>query len=145
MLQTLVDTALALCRAGSAGFSLHEQQPSQPETFRWIAASGQCARLVGHVIPTDESPGGLAFRLGAPRLISFPKLVFPCLSVIEPDITEELVVPVPGRDGPRGALWVLSHDREIPMMILPVASRDLIPAMSPRITPRAILNFSLLY
>ncbi|MFM0140745.1 GAF domain-containing protein [Caballeronia grimmiae] len=113
MLQTLVDTALALCRAGSAGISLHEQQPGQPETFRWVAASGQCARLVRHVIPTDESPGGLAFRLGAPQLISSPKLVFPCLSVTEPDITEELVVPVPGTDGPRGALWVLSHDGQI--------------------------------
>ncbi|SAK72342.1 PAS/PAC sensor hybrid histidine kinase [Caballeronia catudaia] len=113
MLQTLVDTALALCRAGSAGISLHEQQPGQPDTFRWFAASGQCARLAGHVIPTDESPGGLAFCLGAPQLISSPKLVFPCLSVIEPHITEELVVPVPGADGPRGALWVLSHDSEI--------------------------------
>lgn len=113
MLQTLVDTALALCRAGSAGISLHEQQPGQPETFRWIAVSGRCARLAGHVIPADESPGGLAFRLGAPQLISCPKRVFPCLSVIEPDITEELVVPVPGTAGPQGALWVLSHDGEI--------------------------------
>lgn len=113
MLQTLVDTALALCRDGSAGISLYEHQPGQLETFRWIAVSGRCAQLVGHVIPTDESPGGLAFREGAPQLISFPKRVFPCLSVIEPDVTEELVVPVPGTTGPRGALWVLSHDGEV--------------------------------
>jgi signal transduction histidine kinase/ActR/RegA family two-component response regulator len=113
MLQTLVDTARALCRAGSAGISLHEQRPGQPETFRWISVSGRCAQLAGHVIPADESPGGLAFRLGAPQLISCPKRVFPCLSVIEPDITEELVVPVPGTAGPQGALWVLSHDGEI--------------------------------
>ncbi|SAK98207.1 PAS/PAC sensor hybrid histidine kinase [Caballeronia temeraria] len=113
MLQTLVDTALALCRAGSAGISLHQHQPGQPETFRWVAVSGRCARLVGHVIPTDESPGGLAFRLGAPQLISSPKRVFPCLSVIESDVIEELVVPVPGTAGPRGALWVLSHDGEV--------------------------------
>src|ERR1700758_2351215 len=51
MLQTLVDTARALCRAGSAGISLHEQRPGQPETFRWISVSGRCAQLAGHVIP----------------------------------------------------------------------------------------------
>ncbi|SAK91757.1 PAS/PAC sensor hybrid histidine kinase [Caballeronia calidae] len=110
MLQTLADTALALCRASSAGISLREHQPGQPESFRWIAVSGRCAQFVGHVIPTDESPAGVALSLGAPQLIAFPKQHFPCLSVVEPGIFEELVVPVPGAAAPRGALWVISHD-----------------------------------
>ncbi|SAL86850.1 PAS/PAC sensor hybrid histidine kinase [Caballeronia arvi] len=113
MLQTLADTALALCCAGSAGISLRESRPGQPDILRWIAVSGRCAHLVGHVIPTDESPAGIALRLGAPQLIAFPKRQFPCLSVIEPDITEELVVAVPGTPGPRGALWVISHDAAV--------------------------------
>lgn len=110
MLQTLVDTALKLCSAGSAGISLRERDGSGRPAFRWVALSGHCAGLVGHLLPTDESPAGVTLQLGSPQLFSFPKRQFDCLAPIPLEVTEELVVPVPGTPEPWGALWVLSHD-----------------------------------
>ena len=66
MLQTLVDTALALCGAGSAGISLREREPDRPDAFRWVAVSGRCASLVNHLIPADDSPAGVVLELGSP-------------------------------------------------------------------------------
>ncbi|WP_371880892.1 ATP-binding protein [Caballeronia sp. S22] len=111
MLQTLVDTALALCDAGSAGISLRERDALRPSAFRWAALSGCCSDMVGHVIPTDNnSPAGVALELDAPQLFAYPKRRFACLADVTPEITEQLVVPVPGLTEPWGALWVMSHD-----------------------------------
>ena len=110
MLQTLVDTALTLCDAGSAGISLREAGAGQASAYRWVAVSGHCANRVGHIIPSDDSPGGVAVAVGAPQLFAFPKRHFACLASIVPEVTEELVVPVPGTPEPWGALWVMSHD-----------------------------------
>lgn len=110
MLQQLVDTALTLCAAGSAGISLHEPRDGQYSAFRWAAVAGRCADLAGQLIPTDESPGGVAIALSSPQLFVFPKRHFHCLAHVVPEVTEELVVPVPGTPKPWGALWVMSHD-----------------------------------
>ncbi|SIT43939.1 Signal Transduction Histidine Kinases (STHK) [Paraburkholderia piptadeniae] len=110
MLQTLVDTALSLCGAGSAGISLRDRNATQGFAFRWVAVSGQCTAYVGHIIPSDDSSAGVALELDSPQLCAFPKRQFACLADIEPEITEELVVPVPGVPEPWGALWVMSHD-----------------------------------
>ncbi|MEX3935827.1 ATP-binding protein [Paraburkholderia phymatum] len=110
MLQTLVDTTLALCNAGSAGISLRDRDATQPSSFRWVAVSGRCAAYVDHVIPSGASPAGVVLEFDAPQLFAFPKRQFACMADIEPEITEELVVPVPGVPEPWGALWVMSHD-----------------------------------
>ncbi|WP_429579952.1 hybrid sensor histidine kinase/response regulator [Paraburkholderia youngii] len=112
MLQTLVETAQALCGAGSAGISLRDRDATQHSSFRWVAVSGRCAAYVDHVIPSDDSPSGVALKLDSPQLFAFPKQRFPCLREIKPEITEELVVPIPGVSEPWGALWVMSHGKK---------------------------------
>ncbi|MPW15527.1 response regulator [Paraburkholderia sp. CNPSo 3157] len=109
MLQTLVGTALKLCAAGSAGISLRDHNSGNASAFRWVAVSGRCASLVGLPVPSD-SPAGVTLELGAPQLFDAPKRQFDCLARVAPDVTEELVVPVPGSPEPWGALWVMSHD-----------------------------------
>ncbi len=66
--------------------------------------------MAGHSIPSDDSPAGVALQLDAPQLSMFPKRQFAYLMGVEPDITEELLVPIPGGSRPWGALWVMSHD-----------------------------------
>lgn len=110
MLQTLVDMALALCCAGSAGISLRDRNVTQHSTFRWVAVSGRCAAYVDRILPSNESPAGVTLELDSPQLFASPKHQFACLTDIDPEITEELVVPVPGTPEPWGALWVMSHD-----------------------------------
>ncbi|SAK61160.1 hybrid sensor histidine kinase/response regulator [Caballeronia ptereochthonis] len=109
MLQKLVNTALALCGAGSAGISLREYTAGRP-AYRWVAVAGRCADLVDRVIPIDDSPAGVAVELDSAQLFSFPHRHFDCLANVAPQVNEELVVPIPGNPEPLGALWVMSHD-----------------------------------
>ncbi|MEM5341384.1 hybrid sensor histidine kinase/response regulator [Paraburkholderia azotifigens] len=111
MLQQLADTALELCGADSSGVSQHERDVSGGSILRWVAVSGRCSNLVGQAIPCQQSPCGVTIELGVPQLFDFPKRQFACLSAVAPEITEELVVPMPGGTGPLGALWVMSHGR----------------------------------
>jgi signal transduction histidine kinase len=112
MLQTLSDTALNLCGAGSAGIGLLERDVTGAAVFRWVAVSGECNALVGTTTPTDESPSGVALELAAGQLFSFPQRHFECLKHVASEVIEELVVPIPGTTEPWGTLWVMSHDRQ---------------------------------
>jgi signal transduction histidine kinase len=112
VLQTLADIAVDLCDAGSAGISLFEQGDDRKGLLRWVAISGDCAASVNTTVPADNSPSGMALELGAAQLFAFPQRHFACLQHVQPEIIEELVVPIPGQSEPWGALWVMSHDRE---------------------------------
>src|SRR4051812_13860942 len=57
ILQQLVDAALALCRADSAGISILEPGGAR-ELFRWHAIAGQFAVHAGGTMPRDASPCG---------------------------------------------------------------------------------------
>ncbi|MCG5078509.1 ATP-binding protein [Paraburkholderia tagetis] len=112
LLQTLSDTALRLCEAGSAGIGLRESDADGNPVFRWVAVSGACVAFVGTTTPIEDSPSGVTLELAAGQLFSFPQRHFVCLKEVSPEIIEELVVPIPGRPEPWGTLWVMSHDRE---------------------------------
>src|SRR5262245_51941324 len=58
-LEHLVQVALELCCAQSAGISLVEERDGQP-LFRWRAAAGRFAALVGTGMPGEHSPSALA-------------------------------------------------------------------------------------
>src|SRR5260370_10441855 len=57
VLQTLADTALTLCGAGSAGITLLERRGAdQAPVFRWAALSGRYASLDPETFPTQHFP-----------------------------------------------------------------------------------------
>src|SRR5690606_21918611 len=57
-LDALIEAAVALCHAGSAGVSLLEKPEQGPPIFRWVATAGEYARYLGHTTPRDFSPCG---------------------------------------------------------------------------------------
>ena len=108
VLQLLVDIALDLCDAGSAGVSLRERTPDGGELFRWITAAGQLAAYVETAAPAD-SPCGVCLARGAPQLFARPARHFAYLAAY-PVIDEVLVIPFHVTGELRGTLWVASHD-----------------------------------
>ena len=112
VLQTLADIALSLCDAGSAGICLFEQGDDSKPLLRWAALSGACAGSVDTTVPIDDSPSGMVLELGAAQLFSYPQRHFVCLQHVQPEIIEELVVPIPGQPDPWGALWAMSHNQK---------------------------------
>lgn len=108
LLQSIADTALSPCRAGSAGISLIEDVDGKP-VFRWLAVSGMCAALQGKTTAWDECPCGVTLESGAPRLFVRPQEQFACLAWPGVDVPEGIVVPIQADGEQLGAIWVMSH------------------------------------
>lgn len=108
ILQKLVETALNLCRADSAGISIFEPRGAAG-VFRWHAIAGQFASNVGGEIPGKASPCGTVLDRDASLLFSYPERHFDYGMTIAPPIVETLLVPFRTEGKPVGTLWLISH------------------------------------
>lgn len=108
LLQTLVEIALKLCGAGSAGISLLEKQQDQ-ELFRWEALAGVLKDRINGTMPRYASPCGTTIDRNATQLMYLPERCFLALK-IEPPIVEALLIPFSVESRPIGTVWVVMHD-----------------------------------
>lgn len=105
LLQRLVDVALRLCGAGSAGLSLLEMDG----LVRWRATTGVFAPHVGGTMPLDASPCGETIRRDAALLFKRPERYYAYPVDVDPPMEEALLVPFRECDRPSGTLWVIMH------------------------------------
>lgn len=110
VLQQLVDMALELCHAGSAGVSLRERAADGGAQFRWVAVAGQLAAYAGGTAPADASVCGVCLARGAPQLFTAPSRHFGYLAQLRVPIEETLVIPFHVNGEARGTIWVHAHD-----------------------------------
>jgi signal transduction histidine kinase/ActR/RegA family two-component response regulator len=111
LLQCLVDLAVELCEAGSAGVSLLQPDADADDVvFRWVAMAGAYRGYVGGTTPRSFSPCGVCLSRDAPQLYRYPSRVFTYLSKAEPAIVEGLVIPLRTAAGVLGTIWVVTHD-----------------------------------
>ena len=103
MLQRLVETALQLCRADTAGLSLLEG-----DVFRWEAVAGVFASYRDGTMPRAASPCGVCIDQNVTQLMHLPDRLFPALRA-EPRFVEALLIPFQVRGRPVGTVWVVSH------------------------------------
>ena len=100
MLQKLVETAMDLCHAPTAGISL-----LQGDVFRWEAVAGFLAEWQGGQLPREDSPSHVCLERDETLLLREPGRRFPAVRS-DPAITEALVIPFHSRGTPVGTLWV---------------------------------------
>jgi len=108
ILQTLVETALNLCRADSAGISILEPG-GVAGVFRWHAIAGQFASNKGSHVLRGASPCGIVLERDASLLFSYPERYFDYGMTIDPPIVEGLLVPFHSEGKAVGTLWVIAH------------------------------------
>ncbi|MEO6777484.1 MAG: GAF domain-containing sensor histidine kinase [Kofleriaceae bacterium] len=106
VLQALVDTALELCHADTAGVSLLEG-----EVFRWEALAGVFAARRNDTMPRQASPCGVCVDQDSPQLMHLADRIFPALSA-EPRFVEALLLPFHAHGRPIGTVWVVTHTSE---------------------------------
>ena len=87
MLQKLVEVAVELCNADTAGISILEG-----DVFRWESLAGVLAPYLNNTMPRDASPCGVCIDQNATQLMYLADRCFPALSV-EPRVVEALLVP----------------------------------------------------
>lgn len=109
ILQMLVDTALELCRAHSAGISLLEEEAGR-KIFRWHAVAGQWAPHVWGTTPRDYSPCGTVLDYNATLLFSNAHRYYSQFAGVQPLLIEGLLVPFYVDGTAVGTVWVIAHD-----------------------------------
>ncbi len=109
ILQKLADTALALCRAHSAGLSLLEEG-DQERSFHWRAIAGQWAPHVNGGTPRDFGPCGTVLDRNSALLFSHPERDFPYFGDVQPLLDEGLLIPFYIKGQAVGTIWVVAHD-----------------------------------
>jgi signal transduction histidine kinase len=107
--QRLVDKALELTGAASAGLSLSESEDGK-EIFRWVATAGEYSRYLGGTMPRDFSPCGEVLRRAEPLLMRDMVRAYPYVDMLHAPPSEVLLVPF-AKDGALiGTVWVVGHD-----------------------------------
>src|ERR1700678_2343171 len=109
-LQQLVDTALTLCRAQSAGISLLEEENGK-KIFRWHALAGEYAPHQWGTTPRNFSPCGTVLDTNQVQLMSHLDRHFRYFADVKPSIAEALLVPFHAGGEAVGTVWVISHDQ----------------------------------
>jgi signal transduction histidine kinase len=107
VLQRLVEGAVELCQAHSAGVSVLETENGH-EIVRWRAAAGAWSHYVGGFMSRDASPCGTVLDRNAPMLMTRPQRHYVITGL--PAIVEVLLVPIHGEGRPVGTLWIIAHD-----------------------------------
>jgi two-component sensor histidine kinase len=111
-LRHLLDIARDSCHAGSAGLSLLRDDDAGRPVVHWAAISGALASHEGADTPRDSSPCGLCLDAGATIRVSRPQRAFASLRDTQPEIVEDLIVPLYDKASkPLGTLWIAHHDR----------------------------------
>lgn len=103
LLQKLVEVAVELCQAHTAGISLLDG-----DVFRWEAVAGVFAAARGGTMPRGESPCGVCIDRDAVQLMHLADRCFPAL-LAEPRFVEALLIPFHHHGKPIGTVWVVSH------------------------------------
>ena len=116
VLQRLVETALALCRAHSAGISLLESGPPghlspSGDLFRWHAVAGQWAPMIWNTTTRrDNGPCGTVLDRDCALLFANAHRHFSQFAGVQPRLIEGLLVPFHVDGQAVGTVWVVAHD-----------------------------------
>jgi signal transduction histidine kinase len=109
ILQKLVETALSLCGAHSAGTSILEEENGR-QVFRWHATAGQWSGFQGGTMPREISPCGTVLDRNNALLMSYPERHYPFPPEIAPPVVEVLLIPFHVAGEAVGTIWVIAHD-----------------------------------
>lgn len=107
-MQGLVEQALRICGAESAGISIAELEGDR-EIFRWHAVAGQLAPFLNGTMPRDFSPCGEVVRRRETLLMRHMIRHYGYVEQLNMPLPEVMLVPFFHQDQPIGTIWVVSH------------------------------------
>jgi PAS domain S-box-containing protein len=109
VLQTLAETLLDVCRAGSAGISLLTTE-DQGKNFYWPAIAGSWKAHIGGGTPRDFGPCGDVLDRNATLLFTHVERRYTYFQPVTPLVEEALLVPFYVGAKAVGTIWVVAHD-----------------------------------
>jgi hypothetical protein len=110
ILQELVNAAVDLCGADSAGISLEQGEGSDEHFYRWVATAGQYAGFLDAVLPRSPSACGVCLERGRPQIFRVTKRFFDLMGIEAPTVTDGMLLPWQVGET-RGTIWIMAHGR----------------------------------
>jgi PAS domain S-box-containing protein len=109
ILQTLADTLLTVCCAGSAGISLLTTDDNGKH-FYWPAIAGSWKSHIGGGTPRDFGPCGDVLDRNTPLLFTHVERRYTYFQPVKPLVEEALLVPFYVAGKAVGTIWAVAHD-----------------------------------
>ncbi len=110
ILQELVNAAVQLCGADSAGISIEREDGTDTEFYHWIATAGAYSGFMDAMLPRHPSACGLCLERGHAQHFTVNRKFFEILGVDAPLVTDGILLPWEA-DGSRGTIFVMAHGR----------------------------------
>jgi len=110
ILQELVQTAIQLCNADSAGISIEQPEMGDEAFYKWVAASGEYSAFINATLPRYPSACGVCLERGHAQHFTVTPKFFEILGVEASPVTDGILLPWQS-EGTRGTIFVMAHGR----------------------------------
>jgi GAF domain len=110
ILQELVNAAVDVCGADSAGISIEQEDRTETNFYKWVATAGKYANFLDAILPRYPSACGICLERGRPQLFRVSQRFFDLMGVEAPTVTDGLLLPWYAEER-RGTIWIMAHGR----------------------------------
>jgi signal transduction histidine kinase len=110
VLQELVNAAVVLCGADSAGISIELAKRTDENFYQWVATAGEYAGFLNAMLPRFPSACGICLERGRPQLFRVSQRFFDLMGVVAPTVTDGILLPWQVEET-RGTIWIMAHGR----------------------------------
>ena len=110
ILQELVNAAVELCGADSAGISLETEEKSDTNYWHWVATAGQYNGFLNAILPRYPSACGICLERGKPQLFRVRQRFFDIMGIEAPLVTDGILLPWQVEET-RGTIFIMAHGR----------------------------------
>src|SRR3984885_12877751 len=110
ILQELVNAAVDLCGADSAGISIEREDGTDKDFYHWVATAGAYSGFLNAILPRYPSACGICLERGRPQLFRVGKRFFDLMGIEAPLVTDGILLPWEV-DGTRGTIFIMAHGR----------------------------------
>lgn len=111
ILGELVNVAVLLCGADSAGISMEREDATDQDHFRWIATAGEYTPFLQASLPKYPSACSVCLDRGGPQLFRVHKRFFELIGVEAALVTDGILLPWAVEEM-RGTIFILAHGRD---------------------------------
>jgi signal transduction histidine kinase len=110
ILQELVNAAVDLCGADSAGISVEQEEKTDENFWHWVATAGSYSGFLNATLPRYPSACGICLERGRPQLFRVTQRFFDLMGVDAPTVTDGILLPWETEET-RGTIWIMAHGR----------------------------------
>ena len=110
ILQELVQAAIDLCGADSAGMSMEVENGTDERFYEWVATAGEYSKFLHAMLPRVPSACGLCLERARPQLFRVSQRFFDLMGVRAAEVTDGILLPWQVENS-RGTLWIMAHGR----------------------------------